>query len=313
MLRGIRVSSGDEPGGVLRHLGRRAPSRSSTGGGGTCRTQARRPRGPSLTPSFRMGQTRHASCRTLCWATAPSPSATHGGTTGAPSTRRSPRRRARPAPSRSRRASFRRSGPCAQSPADRWPSSASRATPSPWAPRSSRAAPHDPHAPARSCDLLQGERPLLHVPRPAPHPRDHDDRRRLRHARRSELPRAHDREHGTQHLRRCGPQRQEGRRLKGAGLPRRGHGGVPHRVRPLRQRARLAAGRPPTFTSTSSRPCSPRREPSRAERSCPPGKRHGIRRFPGKPTRRRLEIMAGGIKPRPLDTISDHKRGRGRC
>ena len=34
------------------------------------------------------------------------------------------------------------------------------------------------HAPARSCDLLQGERPFLHVPRPAPHPRDHDDRRR---------------------------------------------------------------------------------------------------------------------------------------
>jgi hypothetical protein len=69
----------------------------------------------------------------------------------------------------------------------------------------------------------------------------------------------------------------------------------------------------PTFTSTSSRPCSPRREPSRAERSRPPRKRHSIRRFPSKPAKRRLEIMAGGIKPRPLDTISDHKRGRGRC
>ena len=170
-----------------------------------------------------------------------------------------------------------------------------------------------PPFPARSRGLLQGERPLLHVPRPAPHSRDHDDRRRLRHARHSELPRAREGEHGPQHLRRHGPQRQEGRRLKGAGLPRRGHGGVPHRVRPLRQRARLAAGRPPTFTSTSSRPCSPRREPSRAERSRPPRKRHGIRRFPGKPTRRRLEIMVGGIKPGPLDTISDHKRGRGRC
>ena len=66
MLRGIRVSSGDEPGGVLRHLGRRAPSRSSTGGGGTCRTQARRPRDPSWTPSSRMGQTRQAICWTLC-------------------------------------------------------------------------------------------------------------------------------------------------------------------------------------------------------------------------------------------------------
>ena len=154
----------------------------------------------------------------------------------------------------------------------------------------------------------QDVEPGPHHPARGAHPPGAQD-----HARRSELPRAHDREHGTQHLRRCGPQRQEGRRLKGAGLPRRGHGGVPHRVRPLRQQARLAAGRPPTFTSTSSRPCSPRREPSRAERSCPPGKRHGIRRFPGKPTRRRLEIMAGGIKPRPLDTISDHKRGRGRC
>ena len=154
----------------------------------------------------------------------------------------------------------------------------------------------------------QDVEPGPHHPARGAHPPGAQD-----HARRSELPRAHNREHGTQHLRRCGPQRQEGRRLKGAGLPRRGHGGVPHRVRPLRQRARLAVGRPPTFTSTSSRPCSPRREPSRAERSCPPGKRHGIRRFPGKPTRRRLEIMAGDIKSRPLDTISDHERGRGRC
>ena len=105
--------AGTSPGGVLRHLGRRAPSRSSTGGGGTCRTQARRLRGPSWTPSSPDGQTRQASCWALCWATAPSPSATHGGTTGTPSTRRSPRRRARPAPSRSRRASSRRSGPCA--------------------------------------------------------------------------------------------------------------------------------------------------------------------------------------------------------
>ena len=154
----------------------------------------------------------------------------------------------------------------------------------------------------------QDVEPGPHHPARGAHPPGAQD-----HARRSELPRAREREQGTQHLRRCGPRRQEGHRLNGAGLPRRGHGGVPHRVRPLRQRARLAAGRPPTFTSTSSRPCSPRREPSRAERSCPPGKRHGIRRFPGKPTRRRLEIMAGGIKPRPLDTISDHKRGRGRC
>ena len=154
----------------------------------------------------------------------------------------------------------------------------------------------------------QDVEPGPHHPARGAHPPGAQD-----HARRSELPRAREREHGPQHLRRCGPQRQEGRRLKGAGLPRRGHGGVPHRVRPLRQRARLAVGRPPTFTSTSSRPCSPRREPSRAERSCPPGKRHGIRRFPGKPTRRRLEIMVGGIKPGPLDTISDHKRGRGRC
>ena len=45
--------------------GRRAPSRSSTGGGGTCRTQARRPRDPSWTPSFRMGQTGQVSCWTL--------------------------------------------------------------------------------------------------------------------------------------------------------------------------------------------------------------------------------------------------------
>ena len=52
--------------GVLRHLGRRAPSRSSTGGGGACRTQARRPRDPSWTPSSRMGQTRQAICWTLC-------------------------------------------------------------------------------------------------------------------------------------------------------------------------------------------------------------------------------------------------------
>ncbi len=45
---------------------RRAPSRSSTGGGGTCRTQVRRPRGPSWTPSSRMGQIRRVSCWTLC-------------------------------------------------------------------------------------------------------------------------------------------------------------------------------------------------------------------------------------------------------
>ena len=52
--------------GVLRHLGRRAPSWSSTGGGGACRTQARRPKDPSWTPSSRMGQTRQAICWTLC-------------------------------------------------------------------------------------------------------------------------------------------------------------------------------------------------------------------------------------------------------
>ena len=52
--------------GVLRHLGRRAPSWSSTGRAGACRTQARRPKDPSWTPSSRMGQTRQAICWTLC-------------------------------------------------------------------------------------------------------------------------------------------------------------------------------------------------------------------------------------------------------
>ena len=52
--------------GVLRHLGRRAPSWSSTGGGGACRTQVRRPKDPSWTPSSQMGQTRQAICWTLC-------------------------------------------------------------------------------------------------------------------------------------------------------------------------------------------------------------------------------------------------------
>ena len=61
-LRHPGLEQGRARGRVLRHLGRRAPSRSSTGGGGTCRTQARRPRDPSWTPSFRMGQTRQASC-----------------------------------------------------------------------------------------------------------------------------------------------------------------------------------------------------------------------------------------------------------
>ena len=42
--------------------GRRAPSRSSAGGGETCWTQARRPRDPSWTPSFRMEQTGQVSC-----------------------------------------------------------------------------------------------------------------------------------------------------------------------------------------------------------------------------------------------------------
>ena len=63
---GIRASSKDEPEErILRHHRERMSSRSSVGGGGACRTWARRPRGSSWTPSFRMGQTRHVSCWTL--------------------------------------------------------------------------------------------------------------------------------------------------------------------------------------------------------------------------------------------------------
>ena len=42
--------------------GRRTPSRSPADGGGTCRTQARRPRSSSWIPSSRMGRTRQVSC-----------------------------------------------------------------------------------------------------------------------------------------------------------------------------------------------------------------------------------------------------------
>ena len=51
--------------GSCATLRRRTPSRSPAGGGGACRTWARRPRSSSWTPTFRMGQTRQVSCWTL--------------------------------------------------------------------------------------------------------------------------------------------------------------------------------------------------------------------------------------------------------
>ena len=48
--------------GSCATLRRRTPSRSPAGGGGACRTWARRPRSSSWTPTFRMEQTRQVSC-----------------------------------------------------------------------------------------------------------------------------------------------------------------------------------------------------------------------------------------------------------
>lgn len=71
--------------------------------------------------------------------------------------------------------------------------------------------------------LLQDGRFFLHVPRPAPHARHHDDRGRLRRAHGGELPRTRERVDDARHLRRHRPRGKMRRRRQGGRELRRGH------------------------------------------------------------------------------------------
>lgn len=80
--------------------------------------------------------------------------------------------------------------------------------------------PHDARQGLRR--RLQDERLLLHVPRPAPHLRHHDDRQRLRREDGGELPGARERLDDARHLRRRGPGREGGGGVEGGGQLRFG-------------------------------------------------------------------------------------------